>query len=141
MFCDCGKGILLKIRGQMSQDQRTVESRPTASNNTNPQECQGFHQAHRIARVAARKALTDCSIDSCPGSDFECPICFDTPKPPRRIFSCSNRHNLCDLCLTKLDRLECPQCREDLTVKLPHPNYHLEAHLSMVYGTRDHAMP
>ena len=43
--------------------------------------------------------------------DLRCPVCLEV-----EIFStCERQHIICDCCLTKLDKLECPECR----VKLP----------------------
>merc|ERR1719189_1717825 len=44
--------------------------------------------------------------------EVSCPVCFEVPLPPRKIFQCSQGHALCDLCLSKIDK-KCPTCRED----------------------------
>ena len=28
-------------------------------------------------------------------SEFECPVCFEVMVPPKRIYSCSNDHYIC----------------------------------------------
>ncbi|ODM93282.1 Chromobox protein 5 [Orchesella cincta] len=38
-----------------------------------------------------------------------CPICLEVPE--REIFQCSEGHIICDLCISKLNRDRCPQCR------------------------------
>ena len=53
-------------------------------------------------------------------SEFECPVCFHTMRLPRRIYSCSNDHYICSLCLTDTKMSACPQCREDFNVVKPH---------------------
>ncbi len=68
------------------------------------------------------------------GNDFECPVCFEVPKPPLKIFQCSNGHSLCELCLGMLEQMECPMCREDFTVKEPIRNRYLEDHMERKYG-------
>ena len=42
--------------------------------------------------------------------EVSCPVCFEVPLPPRKIFQCSQGHTLCDLCLSKIDK-KCPTCR------------------------------
>lgn len=46
-------------------------------------------------------------------SEFECPVCFEIMMPPKRIYSCSNDHYICSLCLTDTKMTACPICRED----------------------------
>ena len=52
-------------------------------------------------------------------SEFECPVCFEIMMPPKRIYSCSNDHYICSLCLTDTKMKACPLCREDFTVTRP----------------------
>merc|ERR1711860_211756 len=53
-------------------------------------------------------------------SEFDCPVCFELMSAPKRIFSCSNDHYICSLCLTDPKIMICPQCREDFKVLKPH---------------------
>ena len=48
---------------------------------------------------------------SCP----ECPICFDSFQPPKKIVQCVNGHALCLDCSQKPQVKNCPTCREGLT--------------------------
>ena len=51
-------------------------------------------------------------------SEFDCPVCFELMSLPKRIYSCSNDHFICSLCLTDPRMFQCPQCTEDFkTVK------------------------
>ena len=52
-------------------------------------------------------------------SEFDCPICFELMSSPKRIFSCSNDHYICSICLTDPKLEACPQCREDFKVHKP----------------------
>ena len=52
-------------------------------------------------------------------SEFECPVCFEVMIPPKRIYSCSNDHYICSLCLTDTKMKACPICREDFTLNGP----------------------
>ena len=53
-------------------------------------------------------------------SEFDCPVCFELMSSPKRIFSCSNDHYICSMCLTDPKISSCPQCREDFNVVKPH---------------------
>ena len=52
-------------------------------------------------------------------SEFECPVCFEVMVPPKRIYSCSNDHYICSLCLTDTKMSACPLCREDFNINRP----------------------
>ena len=41
--------------------------------------------------------------------EFDCPICLERMKPPKKIFQCKNGHVLCETCIEKVYR--CPTCR------------------------------
>lgn len=43
--------------------------------------------------------------------NYECPICFEIPFPPRKVFQCSNGHVYCSDCKQKPGMSICPQCR------------------------------
>jgi hypothetical protein len=45
----------------------------------------------------------------------ECPICFDSFQPPKKIVQCVNGHALCLDCSQKPEVKNCPTCREGLT--------------------------
>ena len=38
--------------------------------------------------------------------DLSCPICFEIPLPPKRIYQCSQGHTICDICLNKLQGID-----------------------------------
>jgi len=56
-------------------------------------------------------AAPSCGLNNEP-FEVSCPVCFEVPLPPRKIFQCSQGHTICDLCLSKIDK-KCPTCRED----------------------------
>eukprot|EP00092_Neocalanus_flemingeri_P016718 GFUD01018081.1.p1 GENE.GFUD01018081.1~~GFUD01018081.1.p1 ORF type:complete len:446 (-),score=97.13 GFUD01018081.1:359-1696(-) len=45
----------------------------------------------------------------------ECPICFESFQPPKKIIQCVNGHLLCLECRQKPEVQDCPTCREGLT--------------------------
>jgi len=55
--------------------------------------------------------MTTSPIANCP----ECPICFDSFRPPKKLVQCVNGHLLCLECRQKPQVQECPTCREQLT--------------------------
>ena len=47
----------------------------------------------------------NCDNVSLPREDqleLACPICFEIPLPPKKIYQCSQGHTICDECLNKL---------------------------------------
>ena len=42
----------------------------------------------------------------------ECPICFESMQPPKKIKQCVLGHLTCLECTEKLDKIECPTCRQ-----------------------------
>ena len=63
-------------------------------------------------------------------SEFECPVCFELMTEPRKIYSCSQDHWICSLCLSDHKMLACPQCREDFKEKTPSRRLRSERMLS-----------
>lgn len=52
--------------------------------------------------------------------EFSCPVCFFVMKQPeRRIYSCSNDHWICSICLTDPNIKACPICRENFKMNMP----------------------
>jgi len=70
--------------------------------------------------------------------DLSCPICFEVPLPPKKIFQCSQGHTICDTCLDKMtgNSRKCPSCREDWSnnSRLPVRNRMAETMLSNYFG-------
>ena len=46
--------------------------------------------------------------------EFECPICLETMRPPRKIFHCPRGHLICDVCKTNTQGITCHVCRVHL---------------------------
>ncbi len=44
---------------------------------------------------------------------FECPVCYEVPRPSSRIFACSQGHMMCESCRPQLTT--CPICRIAIT--------------------------
>jgi len=74
--------------------------------------------------------------------EVSCPVCFEVPLPPRKIFQCSQGHTLCDLCLSKIDK-KCPTCREDWgnSSNLPVRNRMAESMLYNYFGNNQRPEP
>jgi transposase-like protein len=51
--------------------------------------------------------------------EFDCPVCFDQMVSPKKIYSCSNDHYICSICLADPKIFQCPQCREDFVINNP----------------------
>jgi hypothetical protein len=51
--------------------------------------------------------------------EFECPVCFEQMISPKKIYSCSNDHYICSICLADPKITHCPQCREDFAIITP----------------------
>jgi len=45
----------------------------------------------------------------------ECPVCFDSMKPPTRILQCVNGHLVCVECARKVERFICPTCKQEFS--------------------------
>ena len=43
-----------------------------------------------------------------------CPVCYETMKPPRRIFQCNNGHLVCEVCKNQPQLRGCPTCRQPI---------------------------
>ena len=46
---------------------------------------------------------------------FDCPMCMEEMKPPKKIFQCSNGHSFCDQCKDNPALRSCPICRVQFT--------------------------
>ena len=47
-------------------------------------------------------------------AEYECPICFEMPFAPKKVYQCSNGHVYCSDCKEKPNMTHCPQCRVPL---------------------------
>jgi len=47
-------------------------------------------------------------------SSLECPVCYETMKPPRKIWQCSSGHALCGVCYINPAIKRCPTCRSKI---------------------------
>eukprot|EP00092_Neocalanus_flemingeri_P022374 GFUD01024267.1.p1 GENE.GFUD01024267.1~~GFUD01024267.1.p1 ORF type:complete len:424 (+),score=73.28 GFUD01024267.1:42-1313(+) len=56
-------------------------------------------------------SITTSPVLNCP----ECPICFESFQPPKKIIQCVNGHLLCLECRQKPEVQDCPTCREGLS--------------------------
>merc|ERR1712083_1150386 len=74
--------------------------------------------------------------------EVSCPVCFEVPLPPRKIYQCSQGHTICDLCLSKIDK-KCPTCREDWSnsSNLPVRNRMAESMLTNYFGNSQRPEP
>merc|ERR1712029_463609 len=63
---------------------------------------------------------------------FECPVCFEIMKPPRRIFGCSNDHFICSECLKSPSIKCCPICRENYQTHKPQRRLKSEELLALI---------
>ena len=52
-------------------------------------------------------------------AEFDCPICFEPMRFPKKIFACTHDHYICSDCLDDPVIRFCPQCREDFAVHKP----------------------
>ena len=56
-----------------------------------------------------------------------CPVCFDSLKPPTRILQCINGHLVCEKCRMQPQVEVCPTCRECFTGRATAMEQHLRA--------------
>jgi len=56
-----------------------------------------------------------------------CPVCFDSLKPPVRILQCINGHLVCEKCRMQPQVEVCPTCREAFTGRATAMEQHLRA--------------
>jgi len=56
-----------------------------------------------------------------------CPVCFDSLKPPVRILQCINGHLVCEKCRMQPQVEVCPTCRETFTGRATAMEQHLRA--------------
>ena len=47
-------------------------------------------------------------------AEYECPICFEMPFAPKKVYQCGNGHVYCSDCKEKPNMTHCPQCRVPL---------------------------
>ena len=45
----------------------------------------------------------------------ECPVCYESLRPPARILQCASGHLLCGNCAARVEQFICPTCREEFT--------------------------
>jgi len=45
----------------------------------------------------------------------ECPVCFDSMKPPTKILQCVNGHLVCVECARKVEKFICPTCKQEFS--------------------------
>ena len=57
---------------------------------------------------------------------FECPVCLEIMKSPKRIYGCSSDHYICSDCLQSPDLKCCPICREDYETVRPQRRFQSE---------------
>jgi len=50
-------------------------------------------------------------------SEYECPICYELPFSPKKVYQCGNGHVYCSDCKEKPGMKHCPQCRIPLDQK------------------------
>ena len=43
----------------------------------------------------------------------ECPVCYESMRPPARILQCVNGHLTCVDCAKKVERFDCPTCKQE----------------------------
>jgi len=43
-----------------------------------------------------------------------CPVCYESLKPPKRIFQCTNGHLVCEVCKRQPQLTGCPTCRQPI---------------------------
>jgi len=60
-----------------------------------------------------------------------CPVCFDSLKPPTRILQCINGHLVCEKCRLQPQVEVCPTCRESFTGRATAMEQHLRALFQM----------
>lgn len=51
--------------------------------------------------------------------EYECPICFEMPFAPKKVYQCANGHVYCSECKEKPNMTHCPQCRVPLDQMSP----------------------
>ena len=45
----------------------------------------------------------------------ECPVCYESLRPPASILQCASGHLLCGGCAARVEQFICPTCREEFT--------------------------
>ena len=57
------------------------------------------------------KLTTKSEVVPCP----ECPVCYESLQPPAKILQCVSGHLTCLPCASKVERFDCPMCKQDFT--------------------------
>lgn len=57
------------------------------------------------------KLTTKSEVVPCP----ECPVCYESLQPPAKILQCVSGHLTCLTCASKVEKFDCPVCRQDFT--------------------------
>ena len=57
------------------------------------------------------KLTTKSEVVPCP----ECPVCYESLQPPAKILQCVSGHLTCLPCASKMERFDCPMCKQDFT--------------------------
>ena len=60
----------------------------------------------QLSKLTAKPKIVPCP---------ECPVCFDSMRPPTRILQCVNGHLVCEKCARKVDRFICPTCNQEFS--------------------------
>ena len=57
------------------------------------------------------KLTTKCEVVPCP----ECPVCYESLQPPAKILQCVSGHLTCLQCASKVERFDCPMCKQEFS--------------------------
>ena len=72
---------------------------------------------------------------------FDCPVCMEKMKPPKRIFQCSNGHSFCGQCKNNPSMTSCPICRIQFTGSNVSRNIMAETLVSQMISSPSTSVP
>lgn len=115
------KSTIKKLERQLKEKEHAITMRETMKIKLTRE----ITKLQQKKELVSKKGTADIKEDS-----LECPICFELPLPPLKVFQCKNGHVYCENCKNKPRMDVCPQCRVTLSKAEPIRNIVFEEIIS-----------
>ena len=110
------------LLSKLKQKDLTKSEKSALQNDVNEQRKQLLDSLSELDDQSSLQSFN--TLESQVKEEFTCPVCKELMLPPLQIFSCSNDHFICSVCLDQV--IECPICRESYTQIKPTRRYKAE---------------
>ena len=104
------KSTIKKLERQLKEKEHAITMRETMK----IKQIREITKLQQKKELVSKKGTSDIKEDS-----LECPICFEIPLAPLKVFQCKNGHVYCETCKNKPRMDVCPQCRVALSKTEP----------------------